>query len=58
MPKLLNKGNLISVPDAITEKDENVTVPYLQKAHLGLGGIRNNQVRMATLFFHAPHALL
>lgn len=52
LPKLLDKGNLISVPDAITEKDRKVTVSELQTAHPGLVGIRNNQVRMATLFSH------
>lgn len=46
LPKLLDKGNLISVPDAITEKDRKVTVSELQTAHPGLVGIRNNQVRM------------
>lgn len=52
MPKLLDKGNLISVPDSITEKDRKVTVSEQQTAHLGLGRIRNHQVRMATLFSH------
>lgn len=57
LPELLDKGDLISVPDAITEKDfGKVTVPVLKKAHPGLGRIRNNQVRTATLF-HCRAAL-
>lgn len=57
LPKLLDEGNLISVPDTITEKDGKVTGADLQKAHLGSRGIGNSQVRMAHCS-STPHGLL
>lgn len=43
LPKLLDEGNLISVPDTITEKDGKVTGPTCRRltwAHEGSGTIK------------------
>lgn len=55
MPKLLDKGNLVSIPDTITEKEKG-TESDIQQDHPGSRGVRSSQVRLpiAFLLLHTP----